>query len=127
MHVQLGDMTIDTNGSPAYIIAEIGINHNGSLKVAKELIDVAAHAGCDAVKFQKRTPEICVPENQRDKRRDTPWGEMSYMQYRERVEFREQEYAEIDEHCKKKGIEWFASCWDAPSIAFIEMFSPVLP
>ena len=124
MHVQLGDMTIDTNGSPTYIIAEIGINHNGSLKVAKELIDVAVHAGCDAVKFQKRTPEICVPENQRDKRRDTPWGEMSYMQYRERVEFREQEYAEIDEHCKKKGIEWFASCWDAPSIAFIEMFSP---
>ena len=88
MYVQLGRTTVDMNGSPVFIIAEIGINHNGSIKVAKELIDVAVHAGCDAVKFQKRTPEICVPENQRDKRRDTPWGEMSYMQYRERVEFR---------------------------------------
>ncbi len=124
MHVQLGRTTIDTNGSPVYVIGEIGINHNGSLKVAKELIDVAVDAGCDAVKFQKRTPEICVPKEQRDKRRDTPWGEMSYMQYRERVEFGEKEYAEIDAYCKKKGIAWFASCWDAPSIAFMEMFSP---
>jgi len=112
------------DGFPAFIIAEIGINHNGSIDVAKKLIDGAAQAGCDAVKFQKRTPELCVPHDQRDIERDTPWGRMTYMEYRYRVEFGEREYAEIDEYCRKKGIAWFASCWDEDAVDFIEQFDP---
>jgi len=109
--VQLGDRLVG-KGQPTFIIAEIGINHNGDLDVAKKLIDTAALAGCDAVKFQKRTPELCVPPEQRDVMRETPWGLMSYMEYRYRVEFGEEEYAEIDRYCREKGILWFASCWD---------------
>ena len=70
-----------------YIIAEIGINHNGSLEVAKKLIDIAAVAGCDAVKFQKRNPDVCVPEHQKHVMRETPWGNMTYLQYKYRVEY----------------------------------------
>ena len=113
------------DGYPVYIIAEIGINHNGELNTAKKLIDAAFLAGCDAVKFQKRTPELCVPEEQRDVMRETPWGLMTYLEYRRRVEFGQKEYAEIDRYCKEKGIAWFASCWDVPSVDFIEQFSPV--
>ena len=71
---------------PTYIIAEIGINHNGSLETAKKLIDVAAVAGCDAVKFQKRNPDVCVPEHQKSVMRDTPWGKMTYLDYKYKVE-----------------------------------------
>lgn len=113
------------DGYPVYIIAEIGINHNGDLNTAKKLIDAAFLAGCDAVKFQKRTPELCVPEEQRDVMRETPWGLMNYLEYRRRVEFGQKEYAEIDRYCKEKGIAWFASCWDVPSVDFIEQFAPV--
>jgi N-acetylneuraminate synthase len=113
------------SGRPAYIIAEIGINHNGDLAIAKKLIDVAALAGCDAVKFQKRTPGLCVPPEQRDLLRETPWGLMSYLDYRHRVEFGEAEYREIDRYCREKNIAWFASCWDEPSVDFIERFDPV--
>ncbi len=108
-----------------YIIAEIGINHNGDLDIAKKLIDAAALAGCDAVKFQKRTPEVCVPAEQRDVMRETPWGLMSYLEYRHRVEFGRDEYTEIDRYCKEKNIAWFASCWDKPSVDFLEQFAPV--
>lgn len=111
-------------GFPVYIIAEIGINHNGSLKNAKQLIDVASQAGCDAVKFQKRTPEICVPENQREIMRETPWGYISYMEYREKVEFDYDQYAEIVDYCQEKKIQWFASCWDEPSVDFIDDLNP---
>jgi len=111
-------------GYPAYVIGEIGINHNGDLDIAKKLIDVAAIAGCEAVKFQKRTPELCVPENQRNKIRETPWGEMTYLEYRYKIEFGEEDYAEIDRYCKSKGVTWFASCWDEPSVDFIEKFNP---
>ncbi|HYM20954.1 MAG TPA: N-acetylneuraminate synthase family protein [Candidatus Kapabacteria bacterium] len=111
-------------GHPTYIIAEIGINHNGSLELAKLLIDGAVRSGCDAVKFQKRTPELCVPKDQRLIERDTPWGRMTYIDYRHYVEFGEKEYAEIDRYCKEKGIHWFASCWDEPSVDFIEKFDP---
>ena len=93
---------------PVYIIAEIGINHNGEMDIAKQLIDEAVRAGCDAVKFQKRTPELCVPRDQWDKERDTPWGRMTYIEYKKRIEFGEAEYAAIDEYCKGKGIDWFA-------------------
>lgn len=112
--------------APVYAIAEIGINHNGSLDIAKKLIDEAASAGFSAVKFQKRTPELCVPRDQWDIERDTPWGRVTYMQYRHRVEFGLDEYSEIDRHCRARGIDWFASCWDEPSVDFIEQFNPPL-
>ena len=102
-----------------YIIAEIGINHNGSLETAKRLIDVAAVSGCDAGKFQKRNPEICVPEHQKSVMRDTPWGRMTYLDYKYKVEFEKQEYDEIDRYCKEKGIEWSASPWDLDSLEFL--------
>ena len=111
-------------GHPAYVIAEIGINHNGSIDIAKQLVDVAAVAGCDAVKFQKRTPELCVPAEQRDLMRETPWGVMTYLEYKERIEFGDDEFAEIDRYCGERGITWFASCWDPPSVDFIEQFDP---
>lgn len=113
-------------GQPAYIIAEIGINHNGSMEITKKLIEEAAIAGCDAVKFQKRTPEVCVPKHQWEVMRETPWGRMTYMEYRHKVEFNFDEYAEINDYCKEKGIDWFASCWDEPSVDFLEAFNPVL-
>jgi N-acetylneuraminate synthase len=113
-------------GEPVYIIAEIGINHNGSLSLAKELIDGAASAGCDAVKFQKRTPEICVPRNQWDIERETPWGRISYIEYRRKVEFGFEEYLEIDGYCKEKGIEWFASPWDEEAVFFLEKFKTIM-
>ncbi len=111
-------------GNPTFIIAEIGINHNGELAIAKRLIDVAVMAGCNAVKFQKRTPEKAVPPEYKDVVRDTPWGIMSYLDYRCRVEFGFEDYQEIDRYCREKGILWFASCWDEDSIDFIEEFSP---
>ena len=110
---------------PAYIIAEVGINHNGSLDLAKKLIDAAVLSGCNAVKFQKRTPELCVPKEQRNVVRETPWGMMTYLEYRERIEFGQREYEEIDRYCTEKKIDWFASCWDEDSVDFIEQFNPV--
>jgi N-acetylneuraminate synthase len=107
---------------PCYIIAEIGINHNGDIDLAKRLISVAVAAGCDAVKFQKRTPEICVPQAQRSVMRETPWGYITYMEYREKVEFGRAEYEEIDRFCRDNKIAWFASCWDAPSVDFMQQF-----
>ena len=106
------------------VIAEIGINHNGSLDLAKLLIDGAVRAGADVVKFQKRTPEICTPAGQWDVERDTPWGRLKYIDYRRRVEFSAEQYAEIDAHCKAKGIAWTASCWDDPSVDVIAAFDP---
>lgn len=114
------------NGSPCYIIAEIGINHNGSLETAKLLIDAAVEAKVDAVKFQKRTPEICVPKDQWNIMRDTPWGPMTYIDYKRKTEFGALEYSEIDFYCKSLGIDWFASAWDEPSVDFIENFEPVM-
>lgn len=111
-------------GHPVFIIAEIGINHNGNLEIAKKMIEGAKKAGCDAVKFQKRTPELCVPKDQWNIERDTPWGRITYIEYRHKVEFGEKEYAEIDRYCKELGIMWFASCWDEPSVDFIEQFNP---
>ena len=121
--VRIGDKVIG-NGFPVYFIAEIGINHNGSLDLAKRLIDGALLAGCDAVKFQKRTPEKCVPLDQWALERETPWGRMTYIDYRRRIEFGESEYDEIDRYCKDRGIAWFASCWDEESVDFLEMFNP---
>lgn len=120
---QIREKTVGS-GHPVYVIAEIGINHNGSLDLAKKLIDGAALSGCDAVKFQKRTPELCVPRDQWDVERDTLWGRMRYIDYRHLIEFGDEEYAEIDRYCREKGIHWFASCWDEPSVDVIEKFDP---
>lgn len=113
-------------GQKTYIIAEIGLNHNGSLEITKKLIDAAKEAGVDAVKFQKRTPEVCTPKDQWDVMRDTPWGRMRYIDYRYKVEFGEAEYREIDTYCREKGVDWFASCWDEESVDFLEQFNPQL-
>ncbi len=121
--VTIGDRRIGDR-QPVFVIAEVGINHNGSLQNARKLIDGAVLSGCDAVKFQKRTPEKCVPRDQWDLERDTPWGRMTYIEYRHKVEFGEDEYAAIDRHCRERGILWFASCWDEESVDFIEQFNP---
>jgi N-acetylneuraminate synthase len=121
--VMLGNHPVG-DGHPVYIIAEIGINHNGDLDIAKQLIDASVEAGCDAVKFQKRTPELCVPEDQRDKMRHTPWGYISYMEYREKVEFDHDQFSEIVDYCAKNKIDWQASAWDEPSVDFLEKFDP---
>jgi N-acetylneuraminate synthase len=112
------------DGHPVYVIAEIGINHNGSLEIAKKMIDGAVLSGCDAVKFQKRTPEVCVPKDQWAIERDTPWGRMTYIDYRHKTEFGADQYAEIDRHCRDRKIQWFASCWDEPAVDFMERFAP---
>jgi sialic acid synthase SpsE len=109
-------------GQPVYLIGEIGINHNGDLANALRLIDIAADAGLDAVKFQKRTPEVCTPRDHWDVERDTPWGRMSYLDYRHRVEFGVAEYRAIDDHARARGIDWFASPWDVESVDFLEQF-----
>jgi N-acetylneuraminate synthase len=121
--VKLGRRWVGT-GERVLVIAEIGINHNGDLDLARRLIDGAAAAGADAVKFQKRTPELCVPHEQRHVVRDTPWGRMTYIDYRHRIEFGLREYEAIDRHCDELGIPWFASAWDEPSVRFLDAFDP---
>jgi len=111
---------------PVYIVAEIGINHNGSVELAKKLIEGAAFAGCNAVKFQKRTPELCVPRDQWDIMRETPWGRISYIQYRHKIEFDKYQYEQLIEFCNKTGIDWFASCWDENALDFIKQFNPAV-
>ncbi|GGD67456.1 N-acetylneuraminate synthase family protein [Microbacterium murale] len=124
MTVSIGSRVIG-GGRPAYVIAEIGLNHNGDVDIAKRLIDVAADAGADAVKFQKRTPEISTPEHMRDVPRETPWGTMTYLDYRRRVEFGRDEYVEVGDHATLRGLDWFASPWDVPSVAFLEELNVV--
>lgn len=121
--VQIADRAVGDN-QPVFVIAEIGINHNGDLDLAKKMIAGAVFAGCDAVKFQKRTPELCVPQAEWNIERDTPWGRMSYLEYKHKIEFGQAEYEEIDRYCRERGILWTASCWDIPSVAFIEQFNP---
>ena len=112
------------DGEPIYVIAEIGINHNGSVEIAKRLIEGAKRAGADAVKFQKRTPELCVPQDQWHIERDTPWGRMSYIDYRRKIELGRPEYVQIDRYCRTLGLDWTASCWDEASVDFMERFDP---
>lgn len=122
--VKIGNRWVG-DGHPTYIIGEIGINHNGDIEAAKTLMKAAKRAGVDAVKFQKRTPEICVPLEQQSQMRDTPWGYISYLEYRYKVEFDRAAYQEIDRYARELGIDWFASSWDLPSLEFIEQFDPV--
>ena len=119
--VRLGDRFIG-DGQPAYIIAEIGINHNGDVEIAKRIIDAAVHAGADAVKLQKRMPVVSTPPEQQKQMRDTPWGYISYLEYRQHVELGLPEYREIDRYCRQKGISWLASVWDEPSVDFMQQF-----
>ena len=120
--IKIGNKLIG-DGHPAYVIAEAGINHNGDLGLAKQLIDADVHAGANAVKFQKRTPEVCTPPEQQKQMRETPWGYISYLDYRYKVEFNEEQYREIDRYCKEKGIDWMVSVWDEPSVDFMEKFN----
>lgn len=122
--LKIGDRMVG-DGYPAYIIAEIGINHNGNLETAKEMILSARETGADAIKFQKRTPELCVPKDQWDIMRETPWGYISYLDYRKRIEFGQAEYQAINDFCQDLGIDWFASVWDENSVDFMEQFNPV--
>ena len=104
-----------------FIIAEIGINHNGDLGIAKELIDMSKSAGADAVKFQKRTIDLVYTKEMLDSPRESPWGTSQRAQ-KEGLEFDAAEYGEIDDHCRKVGIEWFASAWDLESQKFLRQF-----
>ncbi len=119
--IQFGNRKLG-DGHSAYIIAEVGINHNGDIDIAKKIIDAAVHAGADAVKFQKRAPEICTPPEQQKQMRETPWGYITYLDYRYKVEFGEEQYREIDRYCKEKKIDWMVSVWDEPSVDFMEQF-----
>ena len=111
--------------NPVYVIAEIGLNHNGDVGIAKKLIDVAAVAGVQAVKFQKRTPAISTPEHMKQTPRETPWGSMTYLEYRYRVEFEAEEYREIGAYAESRGVDWFASPWDEPAVDFLESMDVV--
>lgn len=109
------------------IIAEIGINHNGDIDMAKKLIDIASVAGCDYVKFQKRTPDLCVPEHKKNEiKKGTPWGDITYLDYKKKLEFGKYEYDEIDHYCRERGIKWFASAWDIDSAKFLKSYCPMV-
>ncbi len=116
--VRIGEFEVSGTSKP-YLIAEIGINHNGDIQIAKKLIDAANSTGWNAVKFQKRVPEISVPEAQRDVLRDTPWGRITYLEYKKHIEFGKEQYDYIDSYCREKPIAWSASPWDLPSLEFI--------
>ncbi len=119
--VRFGNRVVG-DGHPAYVIAEIGINHNGDLDVAKRIVDEALHAGADAVKLQKRSPAHSTPPEQQKQMRETPWGYISYLEYRHKVEFTQAQYQEFDAYCKEKGIDWLVSVWDEPSVDFMQEF-----
>ncbi len=116
--IRIGDFEVSEASRP-YLIAEIGINHNGDIQIAKKLIDAANATEWNAVKFQKRVPEISVPKEQRDVMRDTPWGRITYLEYKKHIEFDKEEYDYIDGYCREKPIAWSASPWDMPSLDFL--------
>ncbi|MEJ1229350.1 MAG: N-acetylneuraminate synthase family protein [Galbitalea sp.] len=119
MAITIGGVAIGEN-EPVYVIAEIGLNHNGDVEIAKRLIDVAADSGAQAVKFQKRTPAISTPEHMKNQPRETPWGTMTYLEYRYRVEFDREQYVEIGDYATLRGLSWFASPWDEVAVDFLE-------
>lgn len=116
--IDLNGTIVDENSRP-YFIAEIGINHNGDIQIAKRLIDASFAIGWNCVKFQKREPDIAVPEEQKNVMRETPWGQMTYLDYKKKIEFGKEEYDFIDAYCREKPISWTASPWDMPSLEFL--------
>ena len=120
--VKIGNNIIG-DGNPCFIVAEIGINHNGSISLAKKMIDIAVTTGCDAVKFQKRTIDVVYTQEELAKERKSVFGNTNG-DLKRGLEFGYDEYSEIDKYCKEKGIIWFASCWDEGSVDFIEQFNP---
>ncbi len=120
--LKIGNIMVG-DGYPCFVVAEIGINHNGDINIAKQLIDVAARAGCSAVKFQKRTIEIVYTAEELARPRESPFG-MSNGDLKRGLEFGMEEYTEIDHYCNEKNIPWFASCWDEQSVDFIDQFDP---
>lgn len=106
-----------------YVIAEVGINHNGSLDIARDLIDMAIASGCDAVKFQKRTIDVVYPPDVLDAPRESPWG-TTQREQKEGLEFGKEEYDEIDRYCRQREIDWFGSAWDEQSLDFLASYDP---
>ena len=119
----MGNKILNNKHDFPYLIAEIGINHNGDLKIAKKLIDATNACNWDCVKFQKRNPDICVPKNQKGVMRETPWGRMKYIEYKYKVEFGNQEYDIIDDYCNNKPLDWTVSAWDLDSLNFIKDYN----
>jgi len=107
------------------IIAEIGINHNGSIEICKKLINIASAAGCDYVKIQKRTPDICVPENQKSKPKSTPWGDMTYLDYKRKIELNEYQISELINYSKEQNIVLFSSVWDITSSELMSKYCSI--
>src|SRR4051794_29981021 len=120
--IQIGNNRIG-DGQKCYLVAEIGINHNGDLDLARRLISVAVAAGCDAVKFQKRTIDIVYTAEELAKQRENPFGTTNG-DLKRGLEFGEEEYRLIDRYCREVKMTWFASCWDEPSVDFINRFDP---
>lgn len=120
--VGLGERLVG-DGYPCLVLAEVGINHNGDVEFAKKLIDVACLAGCEAVKFQKRTIEVVYTPEELAKPRESPFGETNG-DLKRGLEFGQAEYGQIDEYCRSKPIRWAASCWDEASVDFIDQFQP---
>ncbi|HVU37556.1 MAG TPA: N-acetylneuraminate synthase family protein [Opitutales bacterium] len=120
--VTLGDRAVGENHA-CFVVAEIGINHNGDLAIAKKLIDAALDAGCDAVKFQKRTVDVVYTAEELAKPRENPFGPTNG-DLKRGLEFGKAQYQEIDHYCRERGIMWFVSCWDEASVDFIEKFNP---
>jgi N-acetylneuraminate synthase len=120
--VNIGNRIIG-EGYPTFVVAEIGINHNGDINLAKKLVDAAAEAGCDAVKFQKRTVDVVYTPDELARPRESPFGTTNG-DLKRSLEFGYEQFAEIDQHCKERGIPWFASCWDEASVDFVATFNP---
>ena len=120
--IKIGSFTVSKT-APTFIIAEIGINHNGNVDLAKKMIDIAISAGCQAVKFQKRTVDIVYTPEELAMPRESVFGTTNG-DLKRGLEFSYEQYEEIDNYCKKRGILWFASCWDKESVDFIDKFNP---
>ncbi|MGB9006214.1 MAG: N-acetylneuraminate synthase family protein [Candidatus Aminicenantales bacterium] len=118
--IRIGNVPVG-DGHPCFVVAEIGINHNGDLEIAKKLIDLAKVAGCNAVKFQKRTVDVVYSKEELDKPRESPFGDTN-RDLKYRLEFKLEEYQQIEKYCREKNIIWFASCWDEQSVDFISQF-----
>lgn len=122
MNTMMIDGKLVGKDQPVYMIAEIGLNHNGDINIAKRLIDAVFATNWNCAKFQKRTPSICVPDHQKNVMRDTPWGRITYLEYRYKVEFEKEQYDIIDTYCRAKPIHWTASIWDLKSLEFIMQY-----